>query len=405
MKMTKLNHNCQICNNENGEELGILNYKLFDDSLISGNFDIVSCNRCGFVFYNTSSMQIDYDNFYRESFYSTEYINRELTSDEINYIDKSINILSPYIKDKNISIMDVGCGNGVLLERLNKLGFTNLYGVDPSPSCVNIINKLLNKKAQLGTITNIPFDNIKVDIIILSHVLEHVIDLQLSLKNIDNKISKGGLIYVEVPDSTKYEEYGNPLRYFYLTHINYFDIVHLRDIFYSNGYQEVKSGHYTRIEGKLSMPCIWAIFRKNRDDWIDGRLAITYNLDLANRIKNWFNDNKYNKLDTNNILTDLALSDGKIYLWGLGIHTQMILGMSPLKDCIHRIYFIDNDKKVQKKILCGKIVRDIDTLKNATYKDVIIIGAPTHSKKMCDHLKKIGFRGKIVKIGFGNVKL
>lgn len=399
-RIKRLNRHCPVCQTEYGAILGDLKYALFDESPLANVFNVVCCTKCGFVSCDTPSSQDDYDHFYEEYFYSSAYIDRNFDDNETEYVIRTLDILSPYLADKNVSIFDIGCSTGVLLKTLYKLDYNNLYGVDPSSSCINMLNNHKGIHTKTGSVSNIPFDNIKADVIILSHIVEHIIDLPLALQSIGNKLSKEGLVYVEVPDTTRYDMFDNisPLRFFYLQHVIHFDQYHLSNLFLSNGYQKVKGGQNLRIEGKLSMPCVWGIFRK--DGTHSG--VIRPNFHLAYNIKTWFDNIS---LDNDNILADMASRNTPIYIWGIGIHTHMMLAMSPLRDCNIKC-FVDNDKRNHGKTISGKRIYPVDTLYDATEQDVVFIGAPTHSQKMYEYLtKQICFKGKVIICGFGNVYL
>lgn len=232
-----------------------------------------------------------------------------------------------------------------------------------------------------------------------SHVLEHIVDLESTLYKLKRKLKRNEKIYIEVPDAYCYQnENRNPLRYFYISHINHFDIFHLKNLFFSNNFEEVESGNCIHKEGNLKIPSIWGIYSRV-DSKTDEKISISHNFSLANKIRSWFNDNNINNLDNDNILTDLASSDKVIYIWGIGIHTQMMLGMSPLKECLHRIYFIDSDKIVQKKTIANKFIHNTDILKNATKQDVVVIGAPKHIKEIYHQLiKQYQFKGEVITI-------
>lgn len=393
----RINRNCPVCQTEYGMVLGCLKYVLFDENPLANTFDVVCCIKCGFVFCDTPSSQDDYDRFYEKYFYSSAYVNREFGTDEKRYIIQTLDILSPYITNKNVYIFDIGCGIGLLLETLYTLGYKNLYGIDPSFSCINLL-KHKGIQAKIGSVSSIPFDDIRADIIILSHVIEHVIDLPLALQNIDSKLSEDGLIYVEVPDAIRYGTFDSisPLRFFYLQHVIHFSQSHLCNLFVNNGYHKVKSGCNLRVEGELLMPCTWGIFRK---DNIQSEV-IKSDFHLAYQIKTWF-DNR--SLDNNNILTNLASNNTQVYIWGIGIHTQMMLAMSPLRYCNIKC-FVDNDERNHGKTINGKKILPVDVLYNATELDTVVIGAPTHSKKMYRQLiDQICFKGQVIMFGFGDV--
>lgn len=395
-----LNHICPVCNSKEGLIIGKLKYTLFDNSPINSMFDVTCCTECGFIFCDTSSSQKNYNKFYVESFYSSDYINKKPTSDDNIYVEETLDILSPYLKSKDISIFDIGCGRGLLLEKLYKLGYKNLYGVDPSQSCINTLSTNTSKfKIEKGNILDIPFNDSKADIIILSHVLEHIIDLKKALKKLNDKLSDDGILYVEVPNATNYDMFTeSPLRYFYLQHVSHFDDFHLNNLFICNKYMELKRGHRIRKEGKLQMHSIWGIYCKSKAIKINPNPSFR----LSCQIRRWFDSTS---LDNDNILTNLASSNTQTYLWGLGTHAQLMLSMSPLKNCNIK-NFIDNDEKNQKKTIKNQKIYSTDKLYNASEQDAVVICAPTHSQEMYKHLtEEIGFKGKTIIIEFDKVSL
>lgn len=394
-----LNHICPVCSSKEGYMLGELKYTLFDNSPINNTFDVKCCNKCGFILCDTSSTQENYNEFYKESFYSNDYINRIPTKDDIHYVNETLDILSPHLKSKDLSIFDIGCGRGHLLEKLHKYGYKNLYGVDPSQSCIESLRNNTNLNSQTGNTFNIPFTNIKADIIILSHVIEHIIDLQEALKNIRNKLTNNGIVYVEVPNAINYDLFTtHPLRYFYLQHVIHFDDFHLNNLFIQNSFIELKRGHRVRKEGRLLMNSIWGIYRKE-EEMITPRLNPSFN--LSQKVKNWFDNIS---LDNDNILTNLVQSKSSTYIWGLGTHAQLMLSMSPLKNC-NMIYYIDNDERNRKKTINNKKIYSTNMLYKASKEDTVVICAPTHTYEMYKFLmNEIQFRGKVIIIDFNTIK-
>lgn len=398
-QIKRLNHHCPVCQTEDGAVLGCLKYTLFDGCPLANTYDVICCVECGFVFCDTPSSQDDYDRFYEEYFYSSAYLEREFTADDKKYFMETADILLPYLRDKNASIFDIGCGVGRLLETLRRLGYKNLYGIDPSPSCVDLLNEHGGIQAEIGSVASMPFDSIKADVIVLSHIMEHVIDLPIALRSIDSKLSEGGLVYVEVPDAIRYDAFNgvSPMRFFYLQHTIHFDESHLCNLFVADGYQKVRSGHRLRVEGELVMPCLAGVFRKTNAQ----AGVVKPDFHLARQIKAYFDNIS---LDKDGILANLASCKTPVYVWGMSIHTQMMLAMSPLGDC-NITYFVDKDERNQGKTIDGRRVFPLDVLSNATERDAVVIGAPTHSKEMYQYLsEQVGFKGKVIVFGFGDVR-
>ena len=61
----------------------------------------------------------------------------------------TVQLLDKYIHDKNIKILDAGCGSGLAGIELKKRGFTNIYGVDFSQSMLNLIPNNIYQTVEL----------------------------------------------------------------------------------------------------------------------------------------------------------------------------------------------------------------------------------------------------------------
>jgi 2-polyprenyl-3-methyl-5-hydroxy-6-metoxy-1,4-benzoquinol methylase len=115
---------------------------------------------------------------------------------------KGIKICKP---DKNTSrILDIGCGDGFLLDKLNQQGFKNLFGIDPY-----LENEIQKKdyKIRKESIEGLVSEQCKFDIIILSHVFEHFEEPLESLKNIYKLLDRSGFLILRTPISSGYAFY------------------------------------------------------------------------------------------------------------------------------------------------------------------------------------------------------
>ena len=68
------------------------------------------------------------------------------------------NELNNLLRNKNASILDVACGTGFVGESLNRKGFNNLYGLEPSEGMVTVAkSKNIYKKIYIeGIYANKP---------------------------------------------------------------------------------------------------------------------------------------------------------------------------------------------------------------------------------------------------------
>ena len=98
------------------------------------------------------------------------------------------------------SILDIGAGTGDFLLAASKLGWT-ANGVEPNENARNTAKKkniLLQK--EMDSLTGEKFD-----VITLWHVLEHLPDLENTIKKIELLLNPGGLLVVAVPNYKSYD--------------------------------------------------------------------------------------------------------------------------------------------------------------------------------------------------------
>jgi ubiquinone/menaquinone biosynthesis C-methylase UbiE len=105
-------------------------------------------------------------------------------------------------KDKKV--LDVGCGGGVILNYLK--GKCSLYGVDISSKRIELLKNIFGKevileKADLNKKTL--FEDNFFDIIIMSDVIEHIVDRNHTLKEIKRILKKGGTLAIITPNQLK----------------------------------------------------------------------------------------------------------------------------------------------------------------------------------------------------------
>jgi len=101
---------------------------------------------------------------------------------------------------KDISILDIGCSSGVLLNELKNSGFheKNLYGVDISQSAIKNCIESGVKNAFVMDGQEVVL-NKKIDVIIASDCLEHIREDAKALENWYGLLKDNGLLVVFVP--------------------------------------------------------------------------------------------------------------------------------------------------------------------------------------------------------------
>lgn len=127
-------------------------------------------------------------------------------------------ISSGVVKEQNInktnvleglSILEVGCGAGILTEALGKLK-ANVTALDPSETLLSTAREHLNKIDKINvdytcdSIENHAQNNqLKYDAVVASEVLEHVVDQKSFLKACVESLKPGGSIFITTFNKTQ----------------------------------------------------------------------------------------------------------------------------------------------------------------------------------------------------------
>jgi SAM-dependent methyltransferase len=105
-------------------------------------------------------------------------------------------------------LLDVGCGAGDnMLRALTELK-CDCEGIDPEPGAHGVgryhgLNEIsITNKIQQATAESIPFPDNTFDCVFCSHVLEHVNNEELSLKEMRRVLKPGGILVIGMPTAT-----------------------------------------------------------------------------------------------------------------------------------------------------------------------------------------------------------
>ncbi|MES2380612.1 MAG: class I SAM-dependent methyltransferase [Bacteroidota bacterium] len=110
--------------------------------------------------------------------------------------------------DKNINVLDIGCGFGQFLFALKQLGYKNLKGIDINDESINECNIKGLDAEQINDIREYALNSKeKYDFITMSHVLEHIdkekiIDTLFHIRKY--LLKEGGQFVLMVPNAQSY---------------------------------------------------------------------------------------------------------------------------------------------------------------------------------------------------------
>jgi len=179
-----------------------------DHSVSKESFNIMVCDNCNFHFTNPRPSEDEIGKYYD----SEEYISHtDQANSPINLLYKIARqyalrskkkLINSVAKDKKGRILDYGCGTGYFLETM-KSDDWKTYGIEPNDKARAIATQKVKVKRSID---ELDLKNKKFDIITLWHVLEHIHDLNSTIKSLKTILKEKGKIIIAVPNIESYEE-------------------------------------------------------------------------------------------------------------------------------------------------------------------------------------------------------
>lgn len=203
---------------------------------IDAYFDVVQCADCDFIFTNPRPTKDSMGFFYpdtagyfqpqmpTESSGISRQIFESVLTNHLGYVlpsrfsktltypvflgyRKMLELLHipRYVKEGKL--LDVGCSWGNYLYRMNRLGWADVYGLEPKEKAVQFArNELGLNNVHRGSVDDLRiFASNCFDVINLSMVLEHVHDPLALLARLYAITVPGGCVILSVPDITGFE--------------------------------------------------------------------------------------------------------------------------------------------------------------------------------------------------------
>ncbi len=342
-----MKRNCPVCNETKREFL--IKQKF---ARISGgpdlSYTLVICKSCGVCFADDIPSQKVYDGYYKKfsKYEDTQGSGRH--SSLMDAAHKRIGKIMASYTPPSASVIDIGCATGNVLRHLRDQGFKTLFGIDPSPECQRVARERygINSKA-------VSLDDFKPSetyaAAIMSHVLEHIIDVAKSMTKIHRLLAPKGFLYIEVPAAHKFTEKPDGLfEHFSIEHINYFSPKTLEVLMNRHGFKKRmlktvlnRSGFYPQFPVIISVwqkEQVLVARRPDRSLAADLRTYIAYCKRAMRPIEK--------KIDA------IIRSKQRIILWGAGSHTLKLFETTRLSK-VRIGAIVDDTLSLQGKYIKG----------------------------------------------------
>ncbi|NTU90504.1 MAG: class I SAM-dependent methyltransferase [Chlorobiaceae bacterium] len=204
---------CPVCGGN-----ALLKYSGHPGYVYDRKYDIYACEACDVSFvYPLRVEKRDYDEIYGEAESISGYDKYYALSQKILASDHPIDLITRLgdeyayvvrriqeLMNKGASILEVGCGFGYLTYSLNKAGY-DATGVDVSEVSIDRAIRTYGSYYQcIGFNDFSTLQDRRFDCIVLTEVIEHVVDPVAFLESLRKLLVKGGVILMTTPNKSAF---------------------------------------------------------------------------------------------------------------------------------------------------------------------------------------------------------
>ncbi|HJT87179.1 MAG TPA: class I SAM-dependent methyltransferase [Bryobacteraceae bacterium] len=367
---------------------------------LAGGYAVALCATCGFVYADTGASQRDYDRFYA-SFSKYEDAAHSTGSGESEEdrgrLEGTARILEGFLPSREARILDIGCAAGGLLAALQRRGYSQLTGIDPSPACVHHTRAKTGAAFQ-GSLTKLPAGMGPFHCVILNHVLEHVLDVSGALSAARRLLEPGGILYVEVPDALRYADYVYaPFQDFNTEHINHFSRHGLNSTAARHGFSAIGGGgRLLHASPDTFTPAVYGIYRHT-----GAPCLFAQDRALRPAILRYIERSAALLREIDSRIAEAVDGSPELLVWGAGQLTLKLLSDSSLARA-RVAAFIDSNPIHQGRRLAGAPILAPQEL--AAYSQPILVGTLLHHKQILAQIRALRLSNRIILLPEGGPK-
>jgi 2-polyprenyl-3-methyl-5-hydroxy-6-metoxy-1,4-benzoquinol methylase len=199
---------CNLCNSPN-------NKVMFEHEFLKG--PVRKCMQCGLNWVDISNEVELIKDFQTQTERNEAYSRIDgLVSDRLNvrkeieiserenkrlcFVDRIKRIDQFWQKSKEkTTLLEIGCGEGLFLEQARNFGY-NVKGIEPNNETSKYARESLGIDVQTATLAEAEIEDESIDIVVMFHVIEHLLDPNFEISKIRNLLKTKGLLVIETPN-------------------------------------------------------------------------------------------------------------------------------------------------------------------------------------------------------------
>lgn len=381
-----MSRHCGICGSQEKQIITKQMFILPKEVPITDQYNIVRCMHCGFLYADTFATQKDYDAYYSllSKYEDSENVYATLSDTITKEKEYSAALIEGLNLAKDARIIEIGCANGTLLSMLKHRGYSNLYGIDPSKSCVEKVRDI-GIQADEGFLTSNPICKNSCELLILEGVLEHVYDLEKTLENLVSYLSVKGKLLIIVPDADDYgANYVAPYYYFDIEHINHFGINDMKNICVKYNLEIVKQSKFEFSFPKNRTVSVFSVVLEKKIT--KSNQKFTKNDLTLESVNKHIEDSIIGMASYHKIFSQID-EQTPIIVYGAGNHTYRLLANTKLSE-LNIQMFVDNDRIKQNLSLCERPILPSEMLNGQDAK--VIVCTAFSNDVVAAHVMQLG---------------
>lgn len=377
---------CPCCGNTTAEVLTDMDF--IRTEVLPKHYDIVCCSDCGMCFAELDGSQEIYNQYYEQFNNYTYDAKIKISSIKGTDYEKIYEYIAEHYP-KNIRIIDVGCGGGILLQCLKHAGYDHVTGLDP---CENSIAQLQNNgiNGRVGNIFDVIHeDDVKAyDLVLSTGVMEHIYDVDLYVRKLAEYMKDDGEgVLVAVPSAEGFPKRKPPKPHcFNHEHINYYSIYSLDNTMQRHGLSRINE-EYTILD--TGGWVVYGIYKPLQEQ----KLMVK---DIASReaileyLENW--DGQVENIEKK--INELVRLKTPIVVFGVGCFLEWLLIQYPeVREQI--IYCVDNNPSKQKESFLNLAVFSSDKICESV-EATILVCSMLYAEDIVQQLNTMSVNNEIV---------
>jgi methionine biosynthesis protein MetW len=142
---------------------------------------------------------------HNKKIYSALFSDDKRRKDHYKLFESKNRLILSMINNNPKEVLEVGCGDGWILEGIKKKFGAEVYGIDISPEALKIASKrgVKTKEFNLDG-KRWPYAKKKFDVVVASDVIEHLYDTEKFVQEAHSVLKEDGIFLVSIPNINCY---------------------------------------------------------------------------------------------------------------------------------------------------------------------------------------------------------